>query len=100
MPTAGSIAVVLFLLLFLLLFPALCCSQKADPDKPRGPAHEQPTQQSGSTGDSATQPGAATESKPEKVVPTPAATPADQKALDSEGSRPSACFGLFQTLRP
>jgi hypothetical protein len=89
MLTTGSIAV------FLLLSPALCCSQTADPDKPRGPAHEQPTQQSGSTGDSATQPGAATESKPEKVVPTPAATPADQQALDSEGKQTKRMFWII-----
>ena len=57
--------------------------------------YEQPTQQSGSTGDSATQPGAATESKPEKVVPTPAASPADQKALDSEGKQTKRMFWII-----
>jgi len=91
MPTTGSIAVVLFL----LLSPALSCSQTAVPGKPSDPAHEQPTQQSGSTGDSATQPGAATESKPGKVVPTPAPTSADQKADDSEGKQTKRMFWII-----
>ena len=89
MLTTGSIAV------FLLLSPALSCSQTAVPGKPSGPGHEQPTQQSGTTGDSATQPGAATESKPEKVVPTPAPTPADQKADDSEGKQTKRMFWII-----
>jgi hypothetical protein len=92
MPTTGSIAVVLFL----LLSPALSWSQTADLDKPSGPAHERQLQQPGSNGDSATQ-SDATQSKPETAVPAPASntTPADQKADDSEGKQTKRMFWII-----
>jgi hypothetical protein len=72
--------------LFLILSPAFVWPQTAVPDKQSGPAHEQQTQQSGSTGASAPPLDAATESKPQTAVatPAPAATPADQKTHSSK----------------
>jgi hypothetical protein len=92
MLTTGNTAVVLFL----LLSPALTWSQTAVPDKPSCPAHKQKTQLAGSNGDSATQSDAATQSKPETTVPTPApnTTPADQKADNSEGKQTKRMFGV------
>jgi hypothetical protein len=82
--------------LFLFLSPTLVWPQAAVPDKPSGPAHEQQTQQSGSTGDSATQQDAVTQSKPQKAAPTPAQdpTPADQKTDNSEGKQTKRMFGV------
>jgi len=75
--------------LFLLLCPRLVWSQAADPGEPSGPAHEEQTQQSGSTGDSATQPDAATQLQPQTAGPTsePDAAPADQRIDKSEGKQ-------------
>jgi hypothetical protein len=75
--------------LFLLLSPALVWPQTAVLDKQSGPAHEQQTGQSGSTGASASQSDAGTQPKPETAAPTPAPvpTPADQKTDNSEGKQ-------------
>jgi hypothetical protein len=91
--TTGSAAV----LLFLFLFPTLVWSQPGVPDKPSGPAHEQQPQQSGSTGDSATQPDAATQSKPQTAVPAPSPdpTPAGQKTDNSEGKQTKRMFWVI-----
>jgi hypothetical protein len=90
--TTGSAAV----LLFLFLSPTLVWSQ-AVPDKPSGPAHEQQAQQSGSTGDSATQSDAATQSKPQTAVPVPAAapTPAGRKTDSSDGKQTKRMFWVI-----
>src|SRR5260370_38180406 len=73
--------------LFLLLSPALVWSQTAVPDKQSDPVHEQQTQQSGSTGASASQSDAGTQSQPQTVERTPAPPPADQKPDNSEGTQ-------------
>jgi hypothetical protein len=87
-----------FAVLFLFMFPTLVWPQATVPDKPSGPAHEQQTPQSGSTGDSATQPDDAdTHSKPQTAVLTPAPdpTPADQKADTSEGKQTQRMFWVI-----
>jgi hypothetical protein len=91
-PTIGSAAVVLYL----LLSPTLVWQQTAVPDKPSGPAPEQWSQKSGSTADSATPLDAVTQSKPQKAAPTPAQdpTPADQKTDSSEGKQTKRMFGV------
>jgi hypothetical protein len=83
--------------LFFLLSPALVWSQAASPDEQSGAAPEQQTQQSGSTGDSATQPDAATEGKPQMEMPTPAAdqTPVAAKADSSEGQQTKRMFWII-----
>jgi hypothetical protein len=93
MTTTRSAAVVLFL----LLSPALVWAQTAVPDQPSGPALEQQTQQLGSTGDSATQPDAATQSMLETAVLTPAPdlTPAIQKTDNSEGKQTKRMFWII-----
>jgi hypothetical protein len=93
MPTTKNAAVVLFL----LLSPALVWAQTAVPDQPSGPALEQQTQQLGSTGDSATQPDAATQSMLETAVLTPAPdlTPAIQKTDNSEGKQTKRMFWII-----
>ena len=93
MRTTGSAAVVLFL----FLSAALVWPQTAVPDMQSGPAHEQRTQQSGSTGDSATQPDAATQSKPQTAVRTPAPDPtlAGQKTDNSEGKQTKRMFWVI-----
>jgi hypothetical protein len=73
--------------LFLLLSPALVWSQTAVPDKQSDPAHEQQSQQSGSTGASASLSDAGTQAKPQTAVPTPTPPPADQKTDNSEGKQ-------------
>ena len=84
---------------FLFLSPTLVCPQ-AVPDKPSGPSyeHEQQIQQSGSSGDSdsATQPQAATQSKPQTGVSPPAQdpTPADQKTDNPQGKQTKRMFGV------
>jgi hypothetical protein len=82
---------------FLFLSPPLVWTQAAVPDKPSGPAHELQTQQLGSTGDSATQPDAATQSKPQIVVPSPApdATSADLKTVNSEFKQTKRMFWVI-----
>jgi hypothetical protein len=86
----GSAAVVLFL----LLSPTLVSSQTTVPDKPSGPAHEQQTQQSESTGDSATQPDATAQSKSQMAMPTlaPDVIRAGQKTDHSEGKQTQRMF--------
>jgi hypothetical protein len=83
--------------LFLLLSPALVWPQSADPDKPSGPAPEQQTQQSGGTGDSATQPDAATQAKPELAITTAAlvTTPVEPKTDTSEGKQTKRMFWII-----
>ena len=92
MPTIRSTVVALFL----VLSPALVWPQVAIPDKPSSPALDQQTQQSGHTGDSATQSGAATRSEPQTAAPTPAQdlTPAVQKADSTEGQQTKRMFGV------
>src|ERR1700730_13854097 len=92
MRTTGSAALVLVL----FLSPALVWPQTAVPDMQSGPAHEQRTQQSGSTGDSATQPDAATQSKPETPATAPVQdpTPVGQKEDNSEGKQTKRMFGV------
>lgn len=91
-PTIGNAAVVLYL----LLSPTLISPQTAVPDKPSGPAPEQQSQQSGSTGDSATQPDAVTQSKPQKAAPAPAQDPnqGDLTTDSSEGKQTKRMFGV------
>jgi hypothetical protein len=91
-PTIGNAAVVLYL----LLSPTLAWPPTAVPGKPRGPAVEHRSQQSGSTGDAATQPDAVTQSEPQKSAPTPAQDPtlADQKTDNSEGKQTKRMFGV------
>jgi hypothetical protein len=92
MPTFRSAAVVLFL----LLSPALVWPRAAVAIKLSGPPPEQ-TQQAGGTGDSATQPDAATQAKPETVVAVPAlvVTPIDPKKGNSEGKQTKRMFGII-----
>jgi hypothetical protein len=89
----GSAAVVLFL----LLCPNLVSPQTAVPDKLSGPAHEQKTQQSDSTGNSATQPDAAAQSKPQMAMPTPApdVIRAGPKTDASEGKQTQRMFWVI-----
>ncbi len=93
MPTMRSAAVVLSL----LLSPVLAWAQTAVPHKQSGPAPEQQAQQSGSAGDSATQPDAATQAKPETVVAVPAlvVTPIERKTANSEGKQTKRMFGII-----
>jgi hypothetical protein len=77
--------------LFFLLSPAIARSQTTIPDKQSGPAPEQQTQQSGSTGASTSQSDAGTQSNPQTAVPAPA----DQKKEDSsEGKQTARIFGV------
>jgi hypothetical protein len=93
MPTMRSAAVVLSL----LLSPILVWPHTTLPDKPSGPAQEQQTQQSGSAGDSATLPDAATLSKPETEVTTPELIPSSTgKNIDSaEGKQTKRMFWII-----
>ncbi len=93
MPTMRSAAVVLSL----LLSPVLAWAQTAVPHKQSGPAPEQQAQQSGSAGDSATQPDAATQAKPETVVAVPAlvVTLIERKTANSEGKQTKRMFGII-----
>jgi len=83
--------------LSLLLSPVLAWAQTAVPHKQSGPAPEQQAQQSGSAGDSATQPDAATQAKPETVVAVPAlvVTPIERKTANSEGKQTKRMFGII-----
>jgi len=93
MPTIRSAAVVLFL----LLSPALVRPQTAVPEKQSAPAPEQQTQQSGSGEVSATQPEAATQSKPDTPVPTSTLLPTrvNRKIDTSEGQQTKRMFGVI-----
>jgi hypothetical protein len=90
---AGRAAAVLFL----LLSPTLVWPQTAVPETASGPAPEQEVQQSGSTGDSATQVDAATQGKPQMAMPTPAAdrTPVSPKTDSSEGQQTKRMFWII-----
>ena len=90
MHISGTAAVILFT----FLSPTLVCPQ-AVPDK-ASPALEEQSQQSGSTGESASQADAATQSKPQTAVPPPVQDPkpADQKTDDSEGKQSKRMFGV------
>jgi hypothetical protein len=92
-PTTRSTAVVLFL----LLSPALVWSQTAVPDLRSGPAHEQQTQQSGSTAVSVSQSDAGNQSNPEIAAATPALipTPAGQTIDSSVGKQTKRMFGVI-----
>ena len=94
MPTSSCATVALFLL---LLSPTFVWAQTAEPDKQSGPAPEQQAQQSGSTVDSATQPDAATEPKPQMEMPIPAAdrTPVEPKTSSSEGQQTKRMFWII-----
>jgi hypothetical protein len=85
--------------LFVLLSPALVWAQTAIQDKQVGPAHEQQTQQPGSTGDPAAQPDATTQSEPQTAVlipePDPTPTPAVKKTDNSEGKQTKRMFGFI-----
>jgi hypothetical protein len=91
MPTIRSTATVLFL----LLSPALVWPQTAVPEKQSAPAPERQTEQSG--GEVATQPEAASQSKPETPVPTSTLLPtqADHKTDTSEGKQTKRMFGVI-----
>ncbi len=94
MPTMRPTAVALFL----LVLPTLVWPQEAVPDKPSCPAHEQENQQSGGTGDSATQLDAATQPRPQTAGPTPPApdpTPGDQKIDNLEGKQTKRMFWII-----
>ena len=82
------------MILFTFLSPTLVCPQ-AVPDQ-ASPALEEQSQQSGSTGESASQADAATQSKPQTAVPPPVQDPkpADQKTDDSEGKQTKRMFGV------
>jgi hypothetical protein len=91
--TTGSAAAVLFL----FLSPTLAWPQAAVPVEPSVPAHEQQTQQSESTGDSATPPDAATLSKPQTAVVTlaPDPTPVGHKTDSYEGKQTKRMFWVI-----
>jgi hypothetical protein len=93
MPTMRSAAVVLSL----LLSPALVWPRAALSIKQGEPAPEQQAQQSGSAGDSATQPDALAQAKPETVVAVPAlvVTPIDPKVANPEGKQTKRMFGII-----
>jgi len=82
---------------FFLLSPALVCAQTAAADQQSGAAPEQPTQQSASTGGSATQPDAATQSSPQAAVAAPAADPSGpyEKPDNSEGKQTKRMFWII-----
>jgi hypothetical protein len=92
MPKIGSAAVILFL----LLSPAFARPQTA-PEKQSAPASGQQTQPSGSGEGSATQPEAATQSKPETPVPTSALLPTriERKTDTPEGQQTKRMFGVI-----
>jgi hypothetical protein len=83
--------------LSLLLSPALVWAGEAVPNKQSGPPPEQQTQQSGGAVDSAAQPDAATQAKPETVVAVPAmvVTSIDPKKGNSEGKQTKRMFGII-----
>lgn len=83
--------------LFLLLSPTLMWAQKATPDKPSGAAPEQQTQQSGSAGDSATQPDGTTQASPQAAVaiPAPDIIPVEPKPDSSEGKQSKRMFWII-----
>jgi hypothetical protein len=93
MPTIRSAVVVLSL----LLSPAVVWPLAAVPDRQSAPAPEAQAQQSGSTGNSATQPDAVAQAKPETVIAVPAlvVNPIDPKKANSEGKQTKRMFGII-----
>src|SRR4029077_751684 len=91
--TTGIMAVVLFL----FLSPTLNWAQTASPDKPSGAAPEKSTQQSGSAGDSATQPDGTTQGSPQAAVavPAPDIIPVEPKPDSSEGKQSKRMFWII-----
>jgi hypothetical protein len=83
-------------ILFFLLSPAIVWSQTAVADKQVGVALEQ-TRQSGTSGDSAAQPDATTQSEPQTAAlsPVPDPTPAVRKTETSEGKQTKRMFGVI-----
>jgi hypothetical protein len=93
MPITRSAAVALFL----FLSPTLVWPQAAVPERESGPAPEEQIQQSGSTVDPATQPDAATQSRPQMAMPTPAPqpTPVEKKKDGSESKQTKRMFWII-----
>jgi hypothetical protein len=90
--TSGIAAVALFL----FLSPTLVWPQTADPDKQSGGAPEQPTQQSGSTGDSTPLDGATLASaQAAAVTPAPDVIPVEPKPDNSEGKQTKRMFWII-----
>src|SRR4029077_9200456 len=83
--------------LSLLLSPALAWARTAVSDKQSGPAPVQQAQQSGSTGNFATELNAAAQAKPETVVAGPAlgVTQMEQKTANPEGKQTKRMFGII-----
>jgi hypothetical protein len=79
------------LILFLLMSSAAVWPQTAGPANQGGPAPEQPTQQSGSTGDSTSLVDAGSESNPQTVLATPA-VPAGQGTDNFGGKQTKRMF--------
>jgi hypothetical protein len=82
-----------FVVLFLLLAPALVWAQAAAPDQPNEPAQEQQAQYSGDSGDS-TQVTAAAQSNPQTALldPSPAPTVIERKPNSPEGQQTKRMF--------
>ena len=93
MPITRSAAVALFL----FLSPTLVWPQAAVPEEEGGPAPEQQIQQTGSTGDSATELDGATQASPQAAVPATAADPtaAYEKTDTSEGKQTKRMFWII-----
>jgi hypothetical protein len=93
MPITRSAAVALFL----FLSPTLLWPQAAVPEEEGGPAPEQQIQQTGSTGDSATELDGATQASPQAAVPATAADPtaAYEKTDTSEGKQTKRMFWII-----
>jgi hypothetical protein len=76
------------LVLFLFLSSALVWPQAAVPANDGGPAPEQPTQQSGSSGDSTSLVDAGSESNPQAVLTTPTTVPLPaRQGTDNSGAK-------------
>ena len=93
MPITRSAAVALFL----FLSPTLAWPQAAVPEEEGGPAPEQQIQQTGSTGDSATELDGATQASPQAAMPATAADPtaAYEKTDTSEGKQTKRMFWII-----
>ena len=90
--TSGIAAVALFL----FLSPTLVWPQTATPDEQSGAAPEQPTQQSGSAGDSTTLDVATVASTQTAVVtPAPDTIPIEPKPESSEGKQTKRMFWII-----
>jgi hypothetical protein len=80
------------LVLFLFLSSALVWPQTVTPANPGGAAPDQPTDQSGSTGDSTSLLDAFSESNPQTALVTPATVPAGQEARNFVGKQTKRMF--------